>query len=102
MPAVPVLMNCGLDEQTLRWMENLLNGQNQNMVISVVKSSWRPVPSSGSTVGLVLFIVFRNDLGGGAQSTLSRLADDTKLAVAADTPDSCTAIQRNLDRGEIG
>lgn len=36
---------CGIDEWTVGWIENLLTGRAQTAVISVAKSSWRPVTS---------------------------------------------------------
>jgi len=36
---------CGLDEWTVRWIENWLNGRAQRVVISGAESSWRPVTS---------------------------------------------------------
>jgi len=39
------LLIYGLDEQTVRWVENWLNGQAQTVVISGMKSSWKPVTS---------------------------------------------------------
>jgi len=39
------LRKCGLDEWTVRWIENWLNGRTQRVVISGAESSWRPVTS---------------------------------------------------------
>ena len=39
------LRKSGLDEWTVRWIENWLNGRAQRVVISGTESSWRPVAS---------------------------------------------------------
>jgi len=39
------LGKCGLDEWSVRWIENWLNGRAQRVVISGTESSWRPVTS---------------------------------------------------------
>jgi len=39
------LRKCGLDEGSVRWIENWLNGRAQRVVISGAESSWRPVTS---------------------------------------------------------
>lgn len=85
----------------MRWIENLPNGWAQGVVINGMKSSWSPVSSCVPHLSLlspILFNIFINDLKDGAEFTLSRFADGTKLGEVADKPEDDAAIHRDLDR----
>ncbi|PKU44429.1 rna-directed dna polymerase from mobile element jockey- hypothetical protein [Limosa lapponica baueri] len=90
------LRKCGLDEWTVRWIENWLSGRAQRAVISGTEYSWRPVTIGvppGSVLDAVLFNVFTNNLEKGTECTLSKFSDDTKLGGVPETPEGCAARQ---------
>lgn len=54
----------------------------------------------GSPLGPVLFNIFSNELDRGVECALSTFVDDMKPGGVADSPEGCTAIQRDLNRPE--
>lgn len=61
-------MKYGLDEQTVRWIKNWLDGWTLRLVVSSAKFSWTPVirrVSQTSVMGPVLFNIFTSDLDVG-------------------------------------
>lgn len=47
-PFISELKKSGINERTVRWIENWLNGRAQRVVISGTESGWRPVTSDVS------------------------------------------------------
>jgi len=56
----------------------------------------------GSTLGPVLFSIFVSDMGSGIECTHTKFASDIKLCGAVNMLEGRDAIQRDLDRLEVG
>lgn len=51
---------------------------------------------------MVLFIIFTNGLGGGADCTPHKLTDDTKLRGVGDMPEDCGLMKQGLQPVLVG
>ena len=96
------LRKCGIDEWTVRWIENWLSGVAQRVVISGTDSSWKPV-TSGVPQGLILVLVSISDLDEGTECTLNNFADDIKLeGVQQDLSRVESWVEINLTKSDKG
>jgi len=63
----------------LLWIKSFLNGREQRVVVNWQKSSWTDVISGGiHFLGLILFIIYTNDIPQSVDSVCQLFADDTK------------------------
>jgi len=67
-----------------------LEGHSQRVVANGLMSKWELVATGipqEPILGLVWFNIFINDIDSEIECSLSKLADDTKLSGAVDTPE---------------
>lgn len=90
------------EQKIMQWVNFWLTGQPQRVVINAVTSDWWPVTSRvsrGYILGPVLFInIILSCLDTWLKGTLSKFADDIKLAGAVDSLKSREALQRDFDK----
>ncbi|PKU46526.1 rna-directed dna polymerase from mobile element jockey-like [Limosa lapponica baueri] len=80
-------------------MKKWLKGRAQRAVVNGATSGWQPV-TSGVPRCSTLFNIFIDNLDAGADCTISKFADDTKLGSAIDSLKGQEASHRDLDRLE--
>ena len=86
----------GVSRQVRRWVQSLLVGRSQTVVVDGFESSSCPVTSGvpqGSVIGPILFLVYINDLPESVMSRTRLFADDT---VIYNTSDNQQQLQDDL------
>ena len=76
------LFKCGIDATTLQWMKSFLEKRTQSVVLAGELSHSVPVTSGvpqGSVLGLLMFLIFINDLPCYVKSRVRLFADDTVI-----------------------
>ena len=95
------LRSYGVTGPPLCWFEDYLTGRTQRVVVDGVALTWSPVTSGvpqGSILGLLLFVIFINDLPDftvkGTET--APYADDTKLHNTFTSTNDCERLQQSL------
>lgn len=81
------------------WIRAILTNRKQEVSVNGVLSLSRPVVSGvtqGSVLGLVLFLLFINDISNSIHSNLRLFADDCVLYKEVATQQDCQILQQDL------
>ena len=91
----------GVEGRVKGWIQQWLEGRMQRVVVNGRYSDWTDVTSGvpqGSVLGPTLFLMFKNDLEDGVQSTVLKFADDTKLYTEVTKEEGGEQLQEDLDK----
>lgn len=86
----------------LRWIRAWLSGRRQRVCVRGVKSGWKAVTSGvlrRSVLGLVLFLLYINDLGSDILSHMLEFENDIKLFGKASNATQQEVIKNDLSNG---
>ena len=95
------LQRYGIRGNIWSWIKDFLNERLQYVKVGNSTSGTAQVTSGvpqGSVLGPTLFIYYINDMPDIIDCLIKIFADDTKLYYAADTPESVTKLQNNINR----
>ena len=95
------LKSYGISDCLLTVIKDFLNNRYQRVVLNGKSSIWSPITagvSQGSVLGLLLFLVYINDLVDNISSEAKLFADDTSLfTVVYDVDIAADQLNRDLE-----
>ena len=86
--------------KTLNTIKSFLIGRSQTVVLDGESSNEVPVTSGvplGSVLGLLLFLLYINDLPDNIQSQIRLFADDTAVYLTVSSANDSSILQPDLD-----
>ena len=90
----------GIVEKIFKWLKDWLSEREQRDVNNGKSSNWRDVKSGvpqGSVLGLILFLIYVNDIDEGITCKISKYADYMKITGKVITTAEKIQLQFNLD-----
>jgi len=94
------LCHYGIRGNILAWIRSFLSNPSQQVLVEGVKSSPAPVTSGvpqGSVLGLLLFLVYINNMPTRVKSTTRLFADDSLFYRKIKSPTDTRALQEDLN-----
>ena len=95
------LRNYGMDGKTNTWITALLQDRQQRVMINGTGSSWSPVLSGvpqGTVIGLILFLLYINDIATGINSRMRLFTDDSIIYREIHDNDYHTLLQEDISK----
>ncbi len=83
----------------LEWMEDYLDDREMRPVIQDKNSSWLKITSGvlqGSVLGMIMFVIYTNDINEEIDSYMNLFADDAKLMRRVENVNGCMVLQDDL------
>ena len=94
------LKSYGIEYYTLRWIQAFLSDRVQQVNVNGTNSEWANITSGipqDSVLGLILFVLYINDLPDNIVSNVYMFADDTKVFKTINSPNDQHTLHNDLD-----
>ena len=94
------LSSYGIHDQTHSWIASWLTMRKQRVAIDGITSGWvsvKPGVPQGMVLGLLMFLIYINDIGENVLFVLKLFADDCILYRAISSSTDCSELQEDLN-----